>query len=145
MPRPSPSAVVRLIAKMETSVTDPSRNNSAKVPTMASPPTASGSNAATTLPNANTSSTMVSGTAIASAMARLRVTWWFTSLLMPAFPPASTVTGPRSPASRATRSLERVMIWASSPAMWPSTKACVPSVERRAAASEPEAEVSVAK
>ena len=73
MPRPSPSAVVRLMAKMDTSVTEPSTKSSANVPRIATPPTASGSSAETMLPKANSSSTRVSGTAIASAMARLRV------------------------------------------------------------------------
>jgi hypothetical protein len=36
------------------------------------------------LPNANSSRSSVSGTAIASAMARLRVTWLVTSWLIPA-------------------------------------------------------------
>jgi hypothetical protein len=82
---------VRLTAKTDTSVTEPSTNSSAKVPKMAIAPITSGRAAATRLEKASTSSSRVSGTAIASAMARLRVTAPLTSRFWAASPPASTV------------------------------------------------------
>ena len=90
--------MVRLIAKIETSVTSPSTANSAKVPTIAMPPIASGSRAATKLPKTSTSRARITGTAIDSAIARLVVTWVLTSLKVPPWPPARIVRPSWSPA-----------------------------------------------
>ena len=94
MPRPSPSAVVRLIAKMLTLVTRVSRLSSANVPKTASTVTASGSRADTRLPKAITSSTSVIGTAMLSASARSLPTCPPTSVPRP--PPIRTVTAESS-------------------------------------------------
>lgn len=97
MPRPRPSAVVRLIAKTDTSVTLPRTKSSANVPTIAISPMTSGSIAARRLPKARTSSRSVTGTAIASATARSPETWALTSMLTALSPPARTWTPSRSP------------------------------------------------
>src|SRR5262245_49178667 len=134
MPSPSPNAVVKLIAKTDTSVIEPSTNSSANVPRIARPPMVSGNNAATTEPNASTSSSIVTGTAIASAIARLLVTCDVTSTFAPASPPAVTVTGPSLPAYRGMSALARSSTWSSDPSMWARTTAWRPSVERSAGA-----------
>ncbi len=83
--------MVRLIAKMETSVTLPRTKSSANVPMMAMIPIASGSRAATMLPKTSRSSTRVSGTAMASARTRSSPDCVPISLFTAAPPPAWTV------------------------------------------------------
>ena len=59
--------MVRLIEKIDTSVTTASRNSTRNVPTIEMPATASGSPAATTLPNTKISRISMMGKAIVSA------------------------------------------------------------------------------
>src|SRR6266498_1250536 len=80
MPKPSPSPVARLIAKTLTLVTCVSRSSPAKVAKIARTPIASGSRAATRLPNTMIIRIMVIGTAIDSATARSLPTWVATSV-----------------------------------------------------------------
>ena len=62
------------------------------MPRIAITPIARGSSAATTLPNANTSSARMIGTAIPSAMRRLLPTCFVMSLPIAALPPTVTST-----------------------------------------------------
>lgn len=106
-----PSAVVRFKAKTLTSVTRTSAPRVAKVPTMDTPPTSSGSRPATTLPKTSSSSTRVSGTARDSALARSFVTLPFTSTLPCSGPPVATSAGPRLPVNRGRSSFAALSAW----------------------------------
>ena len=70
MARPRPIAVVRLRAKIETSVTSARTRSTRNVPTTESAPMARGSRAATTLRKMNSSRSSVIGRAISSARTR---------------------------------------------------------------------------
>ncbi len=70
MASPRPSAVTRLIEKIETSVKVATTQRVKNVPSTATAPTSSGSPAATRPPKTSTSSTSVIGTATDSARAR---------------------------------------------------------------------------
>ncbi len=89
--------MVRLIAKMETSVIDPSTDSNANVPMIAKVPMSSGSNAATTEPKTISSRIRVTGMAMDSAIANDLVTWVLMSPNTPAGPPALTVSPLCSP------------------------------------------------
>ncbi len=82
--------MVRLIANTLTLVTWVSTLSSARVAKMARTPTLNGSRAATTLPKARSSKTIVIGTAMLSASARSLLTWLPTPV--PSVPPIRTVT-----------------------------------------------------
>ncbi len=129
MPRPRPRAVVRLTAKIETSVRLPRTDRIASPPKIPTTPTTSGSNAATTPPKATTSSTIVIGMASDSATARSEVTWSLMFSPMVAKPPGVTVTGPGASAARSYRLTSFAATSSSSTEA--STRACLPLSERR--------------
>ena len=67
--------MVRFSAKIETSVTIVTARNTAIEPRIANPPTASGSAAASKPPNTHTSTTKLSGIAMASIVSRSFSLW----------------------------------------------------------------------
>ena len=70
MPRPMPSAVTRLIAKMLTSVTCVVMNRARNEPSTATAPMTAGSPEATSVPKTSSMSSIVIGIAMLSARAR---------------------------------------------------------------------------
>ncbi len=98
MASPRPMAVVRLRAKMDTSVNDVTTRRTRKVPTTASAPTASGSPAATTEPNTRTRRITVIGKVSSSAFFRSFSAWASIWLKTSPAPPTSTLMGPVAPA-----------------------------------------------
>ncbi len=128
MASPRPSAVVRFREKIETSVTRLSAWSTANVPMMARMPTASGSSAATTLPNTTMSSRRVSGRAIDSALRKSDSTLVLTASLTIASPPAVTDSVPSSPDTCRASAAARSLATSSSPATRTSTSALSPPV-----------------
>ena len=90
----SPIAVVRLRAKIDTSVVKEMTRSTASAPRIAMPPTATGSAAATRPPNTQTSTRKLSGIAIDSITSRSRCDWSVICTLTIAVPPVRTVTLP---------------------------------------------------
>ncbi len=122
MPNARPSPVVRLIANTDTSVTSAITASTPNVPRIASMPMASGSSAATRLPNARTSRTRMIGTAMLSATARSRPTCSGMSSPMISGPPTVTSSPSYAPAYRSLTAV-------ASPARSATIRACVPSVD----------------
>ena len=89
-------AVVRLSAKMETSVAKEIARSTASAPRIAMPPTATGSAAANRPPNTQTNTKKLSGIAIDSINTRSCCDWSVICTLTIAIPPARTVTPSRS-------------------------------------------------
>jgi hypothetical protein len=120
-------AVVRLRAKIDTSVTPATARSTPRVPTIAMPPTTSGRAPATTLPKTRTCSTSVTGTAIDSALARSLLTWPVTWRLISARPPTATPIGPPVAVSSGPSSVTRSITASSSPVMRARIMARLPS------------------
>ena len=130
MASPRPSAVTRLIEKIDTSVNCVMMNSVRNVPNTDTAPTASGSEAATSPPKTSTNNTSVMGTAIDSAVARSP---WIVSEICwntGAWPPADTVIGPCLPVTASTISLAEVPIEFSVPVILATMMALVPSTDR---------------
>ena len=75
-----PMAMIRFSAKIDTSVNEASARIIAIEPTIANPPTASGTAAASTPPNTQTRTRKLSGSAIASMVSRSRLLWSLASM-----------------------------------------------------------------
>ena len=133
MPRPRPRAVVRLRAKIETSVTWLINERARKVPMMAIPPTTRGREAATRLPNTRTSRAKVMGNAIDSARIRSFSTVSWISRKTSEAPPISTVIG--TSLEEATRSRTESATASSSSSIRASTRAWEPSSLRSGGAA----------
>ncbi|GAA3027886.1 hypothetical protein GCM10020000_00420 [Streptomyces olivoverticillatus] len=123
-------------AKAETVVTSVSRRRHAMVVTTASPPTRTGSSAATRLPKAHRRMSRTSGAATNSAT----YTPWELSLSTSdrraVSPEAETVSGPRALALRATASALAARTVCSSPRKRTVTRAqCLSRVRRSASRS----------
>jgi len=94
MANPRPMPVVRLRAKIETSVRAVTTRRTRNVPRTARAPTASGNPAATAEPKTSTSTRSVIGSVIASARRRSRWAWSSIWRNTSPAPPSSAVTGP---------------------------------------------------
>ena len=87
-----PKAVAKLRAKIDTSVVVAISRRIDIVPTIASPPTATGSAAASSPPKTHTSTRKLTGSAIDSITSRSRSVWELICAYTIADPPANTVT-----------------------------------------------------
>lgn len=126
---------MRLIEKIDTSVSWAVIQVEKNAPNTANAPTARGSTAETTLPKTTSRSTSVMGTAMPSASPRSFITCWLFEAIMGAEPPTRTsVPSPRSPVRSSTSSVEISVCSASEPSMRATTMPVRPSSELRGSA-----------
>ena len=123
-------AVARLREKIETWVRLAITRRAKKLPRMVSTPRASGSEAATPLPNTRINSTRVTGIAMNSAVLRSDSIWVPTCRNTSAKPPTRTETTGSSSFRVGESSLMRSRTWSSFPPIRASTRAWRASCER---------------